>query len=64
MNQTITTTPTSRIIKVVRRRQGGNNRECNEDWENDDDYIRLHIAISVGCVPPQWRKHITRILMR
>ena len=47
---------------MVRRRHGGNNRECNEDWENDDDYIRLHIAIRIGCVPPQWRKHITRIL--
>ena len=51
-----------RLFKVVRRRHGGNNRECNGDWENDDDYIRLRIVKRVGCVPPHWRKHITSIL--
>jgi hypothetical protein len=43
---------------VLRRRNGGRNKACNIDYQQDDNYIRHELIRKVGCVPPHWRLHM------
>ena len=43
--------------QVLRRRDGGKNKPCNENYQQDDNYIRYEIVRREGCIPPHWRQH-------
>ena len=43
---------------MLRRRNGGSNRACNNDYKQDDNYIRHGLIKKEGCVPPHWRLHM------
>ena len=42
----------------MRRRNGGNNQQCNIHYREDDNYIRYDVIKKIGCVPPHWQSHM------